>query len=766
MNLPGHVAKLSKRAFSPRVEDSIRLRVIGMAFLWLAALGIVWSGGDIWFTLGSAVLGTVGSTVSWYRRNRKSRLFPLLIATSIIAASFLLRSQVLEALTGNWLPLGQFLILVQALASFDLRTRGGLYTTLILSGMVLFFVSQQAFNDAFGIFIIGFVVLLLAFLSVSFLEDGVRSARVYWKKHQASTVIFWVGAACGVFIFSGLAFWVMPRGETNLGLPQIAILPFSANSLDGTSAGPDVNPAAIPKIVPVSLNRQGEATAGPPVSTGVNAGGANAGASFGLVENGNSSGLRGGLYPDAFDPGQIPGDAFLGMVNRVGQRNDVMFFVRSKVASYWKGRTMDTFDGRYWHTSDALTDLARSRNNPGLLINLESRGLDNRLRYGQIFFIQQDVPDAVFTGYRGVRILAEEGSLQGVGVRAGDSYRVLSAHPRHSLEGLREGRAGWLGAKYLELPPGSARLSELARLITQGTTNDFANVERIMGHLALQGNYDRRRPGDLTSSASLDEFLFEGKPGSVLDYATATVMLTRAAGLPARLAIGYLPGIRDPLSGAFMVRESDAHAWAEVFFEGQGWVPIDSAPRPDITLLFNTNSGIGYLFQGGFGEKAFQAAKSTPSALAEAMPNLGDMMDSQALLIGSAALFFIMSVVLSWRRFQGMGRRRRNHRRPVGLVYSLLPGDERRKVLKLYRKTEKLLRKVLDADEREPWQTVGDYSRWADAGGTELLDQVSWFTHAVWQAAYNPDDLPAGLAAEGKERLSRLKAELKGVGLA
>ena len=110
----------------------------------------------------------MGSTVSWYRRNRKSRLLPLLIATSIIASSFILRSQVLEALTGNWLPLGQFLILVQALASFDLRTRGGLYTTLILSGMVLFFVSQQAFNDAFGIFIIGFVVLLLAFLSVSF----------------------------------------------------------------------------------------------------------------------------------------------------------------------------------------------------------------------------------------------------------------------------------------------------------------------------------------------------------------------------------------------------------------------------------------------------------------------------------------------------------------------------------------------------------------------------------------------------------------------
>lgn len=284
-----------------------------------------------------------------------------------------------------------------------------------------------------------------------------------------------------------------------------------------------------------------------------------------------------------------------------------------------------------------------------------------------------------------------------------------------------------------------------------------------MGHLALRGNYDRRRPGDLTSSASLDEFLFESKPGSVLDYSTATVMLARATGLPARLTTGYLPGIRDPLSGAYMVRESDAHAWAEVFFEGQGWVPIDSAPRPDITLLFNTDSGVGYLFQGGFGEKAFQAAKSTPSMLAENLPNL---MDSQAWWIGGAVSFFVMSVALSWRRFQGLGRRRRNNRRPVGLVYSLLPGGERRKVLKLYRKTEKLLRRYIDAEEREPWQTVGEYYRWADAGDSELLDQVSWFTRAVWQVAYNPDDLPAGLAAEGKERLSRLKAELKGVGLA
>ena len=67
-----------------------------------------------------------------------------------------------------------------------------------------------------------------------------------------------------------------------------------------------------------------------------------------------------------------------------------------------------------------------------------------------------------------------------------------------------------------------------------------------------------------------------------MDYATATVMLARASGLPSRLALGYLPGIREPLSGAYMVRESDAHAWAEVYFADQGWVPVDSAPRPTL----------------------------------------------------------------------------------------------------------------------------------------------------------------------------------------
>lgn len=741
-DIPSRLRLLLKRAFSPRIEDSIRLRVLGMVSLWLAAIALVWSGAGLWLTLGSAVLGTVGYTVSWYRRNHRSRVWPLALALAIIAAGFAMRSQVLEAFTGNWLPLGQFLVLVQALASFDVRTRGGLYTGLILSGIVLFFASQQAFEERFGIFVIGYVVLLLAFLSVCFLEDGVRAARVYWRKHQTSTVVFWVGATCGVFAFSGLAFWVMPRGETNLGLPQVAILPFSTNSLDRTAEIPDIDPSTIP----VALDRQGLGVAVPSAIPGIPAitpGMEDGGEALGSVSDG--------------DPSLIPGDAFLGYARGIAQDKDVVFFVRSKVASYWKGRTLDTFDGRYWRESDTPPDLARARYNPQLLVNQESFGLDNRLRYAQTFFIQQDAPDSLFTGYRGVRIVSEEGAQLGPGVHAGDSYRVLSAHPRHTLENLRLSHAGWMGSRYLELPSESGRLRELAREITQGATSDFGKVERIMSYLALQGNYDRRRPGDLTSSASLDEFLFDSKPGSAMDYATATVMLARASGLPSRLALGYLPGVRDPLSGAYMVREQDAHAWAEVYFEGQGWVPIDSAPRPDITLLFNTESGVNYLFQGGFGEKAYKAVKAAPSKAAQTIP---DLMNNQALWIAGAALSFVFSVALGWRKFQGSGSRRA--RAGTGwLSYSPLAGDERREVLKLYRRAEKLLRRKGMA-ERQPWQTVGDYSQLAMASSGEAQAQLAWFTGAAWQAAYNPDQLPPGLATEAQQRLARLKEALRG----
>ncbi|MCG8435962.1 MAG: DUF3488 and transglutaminase-like domain-containing protein [Gammaproteobacteria bacterium] len=74
---------------------------------------------------------------------------------------------------------------------------------------------------------------------------------------------------------------------------------------------------------------------------------------------------------------------------------------------------------------------------------------------------------------------------------------------------------------------------------------------------------------------SVDEFLFDTKRGFCEHYSSAFTFMMRAAGVPARVVTGYLGGEPNPVSDYFMVRQSDAHAWSEVWIEGRGWIRVD-----------------------------------------------------------------------------------------------------------------------------------------------------------------------------------------------
>ncbi|MGB6451021.1 MAG: DUF3488 and transglutaminase-like domain-containing protein, partial [Steroidobacteraceae bacterium] len=74
---------------------------------------------------------------------------------------------------------------------------------------------------------------------------------------------------------------------------------------------------------------------------------------------------------------------------------------------------------------------------------------------------------------------------------------------------------------------------------------------------------------------SVDDFLFGARRGFCGHFASAFVTLMRAGGVPARVVTGYLGGEWNPIGGYLLVRESDAHAWAEVWLQGRGWTRID-----------------------------------------------------------------------------------------------------------------------------------------------------------------------------------------------
>jgi hypothetical protein len=82
------------------------------------------------------------------------------------------------------------------------------------------------------------------------------------------------------------------------------------------------------------------------------------------------------------------------------------------------------------------------------------------------------------------------------------------------------------------------------------------------------------QPPKLADNA-MDEFLFETRKGFCEHYASAFTLVMRAAGIPARVVTGYQGGEFNPIGGYLLVRQSDAHAWSEVWIDGQGWLRVD-----------------------------------------------------------------------------------------------------------------------------------------------------------------------------------------------
>jgi transglutaminase-like putative cysteine protease len=103
---------------------------------------------------------------------------------------------------------------------------------------------------------------------------------------------------------------------------------------------------------------------------------------------------------------------------------------------------------------------------------------------------------------------------------------------------------------------------------------DQALIGAVLNHFRRGGYHYTLSPPTLGHD-SIDEFLFETRLGFCEHYASAFVVLMRELGIPARVVTGYQGGEVNPVDGNLTVRQSDAHAWAEVWLRGQGWKRVD-----------------------------------------------------------------------------------------------------------------------------------------------------------------------------------------------
>ena len=167
-------------------------------------------------------------------------------------------------------------------------------------------------------------------------------------------------------------------------------------------------------------------------------------------------------------------------------------------------------------------------------------------------------------------------------LRSAVRYRVRFAQGGSSREKLLP--AARDGA--LALPPGMEDVRGLAERIAAGAGTDREKAERLLSHFRSGFRYTLDDP-----AGTVQEFLFVRKAGYCEHYATGLALLLRSAGIPARVAAGYLGGEWSAPGNYLIVRQSDAHAWTEGWIEGR-WVTLDATPPAGGDSPFSVKTGL------------------------------------------------------------------------------------------------------------------------------------------------------------------------------
>jgi transglutaminase-like putative cysteine protease len=161
-------------------------------------------------------------------------------------------------------------------------------------------------------------------------------------------------------------------------------------------------------------------------------------------------------------------------------------------------------------------------------------------------------------------------------LQVGESYEVLSSLTEADEESLRHAGIGypdWVTPRYLQLPESlPERVRLLAAAITEGLETPYDRAKAIEAYLRSIP-YDEEIEGPGLGQDGVDYFLFDAKAGYCEYYASAMVIMLRSVGIPARYVRGYSQGETE--DGLFRLRESDGHAWPEVFFPGYGWIEFE-----------------------------------------------------------------------------------------------------------------------------------------------------------------------------------------------
>jgi transglutaminase-like putative cysteine protease len=233
---------------------------------------------------------------------------------------------------------------------------------------------------------------------------------------------------------------------------------------------------------------------------------------------------------------------------------------------YWRGPVLTNFNGRTWTSSDPYAVRSHEkviyRANPiEYSIALEPTR--------QIWVFALDMPES--WTLRRTFMGPQQQLARSVPIDQRTAYDAVSYLDYRTDVDL-SGRAMDF---YTRVPESSnQRTQALAREMRDRQGSELEFIDAVLKMFHEEEYYYTLEP-PLLGSNSVDRFLFDTRQGFCEHYASAFAVLMRSAGIPARVVVGYQGGEINPMGGHMIVRQSDAHAWNEVWLDGIGWRRVD-----------------------------------------------------------------------------------------------------------------------------------------------------------------------------------------------
>lgn len=292
----------------------------------------------------------------------------------------------------------------------------------------------------------------------------------------------------------------------------------------------------------------------------------------------------------------------LGQIGQIQQSNAVVMHVKiegdttGRYDLHWRGVALANFDGHSWSSPQAQSLLQRQSDNSFAVPTLDdptrtpgaSRSRPPNLIHYRV--LMEPIGTNVF--FLAPRARSVSGEYRALAADSGgsiydfDPTRAISRYGATSdiatpspaeLRTASSAYPAWIRNTYLSLPPVDPRVRQLALQITASSRNDYDKAAATELYLKTHYGYTLTLP-QTAQSDPVANFLFVRKKGHCEYFASSMAAMLRTLGIPTRVVNGFRSDEFNDLTGSYVVRAKDAHAWVETYFPGYGWQTFDPTP--------------------------------------------------------------------------------------------------------------------------------------------------------------------------------------------